>query len=823
MDYEKLGAFYLGRRYDFETDEVQPEPILYDAKDLTTHAVCVGMTGSGKTGLGVVLLEEALIDGIPVIAIDPKGDLGNLMLTFPKLRPEDFEPWIDEGEAARAGRTKSEHARFTADLWKKGLGKWDQKPARISKFAKSAERTLYTPGSRVGNPISVLKSFAAPAPAVAADDDALRERILSAASGLLGLLGIDADPLRSREHILISTLLEHAWRDGRGLDIPTLIHQIQSPPMERIGVMDIDSFFPSGDRFELAMTLNNLVASPGFDAWTEGDPLDIGKLLHTADGRPRLSILSIAHLSEAERMFFVTQLLNEVVAWMRAQPGSRSLRAILYMDEVFGYFPPTANPPSKKPMLTLLKQARAYGLGVVLATQNPVDLDYKGLSNAGTWFLGRLQTERDKARVLEGLEGASSAASARFDRAQMERTLAGLSSRVFVMNNVHEDEPVVFQTRWALSYLGGPLARDQIRELAHGGSGTTTAAAPAPAAKRGRTSAASRARAATEPETDDAAKRPTLPPDLEEAFLPITVRPSASERIVYRPFLAAKAMLHYARATAKVDEWQSAALITPLTEESVSSPWAQAIEIGASLPDLDDEPEAGASFAGLPRGTARAKNSGRWSKMLATQLYRQRPIIIIKSRKPKALSRVGESEGEFRGRLQGLVREARDLAVEKLRRRFAPKLVRMQERIRKAEMRVDVQKEQYSASKQQTAISLGATIVGALFGRKLGVGSVGRAATTARGASRAARERSDVARAEEKTEILREQLQQLEADFEGESHSLTAGSVDDIATEEIRVTARKSDTDIEELVLLWTPWRIDGEGIAEPAYEPFPA
>ncbi len=822
MDYEKLGAFYLGRRHDVESDQSQPEPILYDAKDLTTHAVCVGMTGSGKTGLGVVLLEEALIDGIPVIAIDPKGDLGNLMLTFPKLRPEDFEPWIDAGEAARAGRSPGEHARFTAELWKKGLAEWDQKPARIAKFAKSAERTLYTPGSRIGNPISVLKSFAAPAPAVAADDDALRERILSAASGLLGLLGIDADPLRSREHILVSTLLEHAWRNGRGLDIPTLIHQIQNPPMERIGVMDIDSFFPSGDRFELAMTLNNLVASPGFEAWTEGDPLDIGKLLHTADGRPRLSILSIAHLSEAERMFFVTQLLNEVVAWMRAQPGSRSLRAILYMDEVFGYFPPTANPPSKMPMLTLLKQARAYGLGVVLATQNPVDLDYKGLSNAGTWFLGRLQTERDKARVLEGLEGASSAASARFDRAQMERTLAGLGSRVFVMNNVHEDEPVVFQTRWALSYLAGPLARDQIRALAQGagrGAAATSAApaAAAPTPKRKRVAAPP----ASEPE--DAAKRPALPPDLEEAFLPITIRATANERIVYRPFLAAKAMLHYAKATAKVDEWQSAALVAPLDAENLASPWVEAREIGAALPDLDHEPEEAASFAELPRGAARAKNSARWSKMLASHLYRQRPITILKSRKPRALSQLGESEGEFRGRVQGLLREERDLAVEKLRRRFAPKLTRLQERIRKAEMHVDVQKEQYSASKQQTAISLGATIVGALFGRKLGVGSVGRATTAARGASRAARERSDVARAEEKTEILRDQLQQLEADFESDSRSLSSGSIDDVAIEEIRVAARKSDIDVEELVLLWTPWRIDGDGIAEPAHEPFPA
>ena len=275
-------------------------------------------------------------------------------------------------------------------------------------------------------------------------------------SSILGLIGIDADPIRSREHILLSTLLNRAWTEGRGLDLPALIQQVQKPPVERIGVLDLESFFPASERFELAMTLNNLLASPGFAVWSEGEPLDASRLLYTPDGQPRLSVLSIAHLSDAERMYFVTMLLNEVVSWVRSQPGSRSLRAILYMDEIFGYVPPTANPPSKRPMLTLLKQARAHGLGVVLATQNPVNLDYKGLSNAGTWFVGRLQTERDKARVMDGLEGASAGA---FDRAETDRLLSGLATRTFLMSNAHDDAPALFQTRWALSYLCGPLTR----------------------------------------------------------------------------------------------------------------------------------------------------------------------------------------------------------------------------------------------------------------------------------------------------------------------------------------------------------------------------
>jgi hypothetical protein len=447
-DFEKLGAFYLGRTYDVAERRANPELLLYSSRDLTKHAVCVGMTGSGKTGLCLTLLEEAAIDGIPAIAIDPKGDLANLLLTFPELQPADFQPWLDPGEIQRSGKTADELAADTAERWRQGLAEWGQDGARIARFRKAVDLAVYTPGSSIGLPLTVLRSFAAPPQAILDDADAFRERIAAAVSGLLALLGIDADPLASREHILLSSLFERAWRAGEELSMPALIREIQSPPINNIGIVDLETFFPAKERFELAMRLNNLLASPGFSGWMEGEPLDIGKLLYTSEGKPRLSVISIAHLSEAERMFFVTILLNEMLAWTRTQSGTSSLRAILYMDEIFGYFPPSANPPSKTPMLTLLKQARAFGVGIVLATQNPVDLDYKGLSNAGTWFLGRLQTERDQARVLDGLEGASAAAGARFDRQRAAATLSALGSRVFLMNNVHEDEPVVFQTRW---------------------------------------------------------------------------------------------------------------------------------------------------------------------------------------------------------------------------------------------------------------------------------------------------------------------------------------------------------------------------------------
>ncbi len=464
-DFEKLGMFYLGRGYDLEDATVLDDLLLYEAKDLTTHGICVGMTGSGKTGLCISLLEEAAIDGIPAIVIDPKGDMGNLMLTFPELEPKSFLPWIDRDEAARQGRTPEQHAAKVANMWRDGLADWGEGPERIARLREAADVAIYTPGSTSGMPVSVLGSFAAPSAELLADAGALGDRIESAVSGLLSLVGIDADPVRSREHILLANILSSAWSRGESLDLAGLIREIQDPPFDRVGVFDLESFYPSKDRFELAIALNNLLASPGFAAWMEGDPLDVRTLLYAPDGRPRISVMSIAHLSDAERMFFVTILLNEIVAWMRSQPGTSSLRALLYMDEIYGYFPPTAKPPSKKPMLTLLKQARAYGLGVLLATQNPVDLDYKGLSNTGTWFIGRLQTERDKLRVLDGLEGASVAAGTEFDRSQLDQILSGLGKRVFLMHNVHEDAPVIFHTRWAMSYLRGPLTAAQIQTL----------------------------------------------------------------------------------------------------------------------------------------------------------------------------------------------------------------------------------------------------------------------------------------------------------------------------------------------------------------------
>ncbi|MBN1590644.1 MAG: ATP-binding protein [Pirellulales bacterium] len=826
-NFEKLGAFYLGKSYDLDRGTLRDELLLYDAKDLTTHAVCVGMTGSGKTGLCLSLLEEAAIDGVPAIAVDPKGDLGNLLLAFPNLAPDDFLPWIDPSDAARVGQTPEQYASQTATSWRDGLADWGQTPERIARYCESVDRAIYTPGSNAGLPLTVLRSFAAPPPEVRKDDDAMRDRVGATVSGLLALLDIDADPVRSREHILIATVLDRTWRGGGSLDIPGLIHAIQKPPFETIGVFDLETFYPADDRLKLCMQLNNLLASPSFAGWMEGEPLDIKRLLHTPEGKPRLSIISIAHLSEGERMFFVTILLNEVLAWVRTQPGTSSLRAILYMDEVFGYFPPVANPPSKKPMLTLLKQARAYGLGVVLATQNPVDLDYKGLSNAGTWLLGRLQTERDKARVLEGLEGASAQAGASFDRAKMEATLAGLGRRVFLMNNVHDNEPTVFQTRWAMSYLRGPLTNSQIERLMASRkkdetSKTPTASADAPVLTLDdpRPEGIARQAAPRPEEPAAAAARPMLPKDVVERFMTPRRPLLQAVRLVYRPALLARARLHFARATYQVDVWQDRGLLRPLDDRLPADPWKS-----ASLLDLDvvawtAEPLPGAAFAAAPAELSREKSFSALANKLKAHLYQNETLIVWKCEELKQYSEAGESEGDFRARLAHMAREARDLEVEKLRESYTPKLATLERRIRSAEDRLAREKTQARKASYESVVSIGSSLLGALLGRKLASRTnVSRAATSMRSLGRAAAQRGDIGQVDEMIDDLKKQLAELEQRFERDMHEIERSlQIEQLALDALSVRPRKTDIVISELSVAWLPWHVDATGTAQPAF-----
>lgn len=801
-DFEKLGVFYLGRPYDLATKQGKPGWLLYDSKDLVTHAVCVGMTGSGKTGLCLALLEEAAIDNIPAIVIDPKGDLGNLLLTFPSLKGEDFQPWINEDEARKKGLSPADYATAQAELWTKGLASWQEDGARIQRLRDAADFSIYTPGSTAGLPVSILKSFAAPGQDVLDDAELLRERISTTVTSLLGLLGIEADPIQSREHILLSTILDRTWREGKDLDLAALIHAIQSPPLAKIGVLDMDSFFPSKERFALAMRLNNLLAAPGFQAWLEGEALDVQSLLYTASGKPRITIFSIAHLNDAERMFFVTLLLSQMVGWMRAQSGTTSLRALLYMDEIFGYFPPVANPPSKLPLMTLLKQARAFGLGVVLATQNPVDLDYKGLANTGTWFIGRLQTERDKARVLEGLEGASAGAGKKFDRGRMEQILAGLGNRIFLMNNVHEDEPVVFETRWCLSYLRGPLTRGQIKILMDPRRRESVDGRGEPAATPSASPNVSR--------LAPHAARPILPPDVPQQFIPLRGSAPQESTLVYAPMLLGVAQVRFADAKSGIDHFRAVRLLAPISDGAVPVDWDHAVAADLAPEDLESSPQDGAQFLPLPGSAAKSKNYADWSRDFAGWLFRTQKIEMLKSPSSKTVSTPGESERDFRVRLQQAGREQRDRAAETLRQKYAPKIAALQDRVRRAEQAKAKQQSESRASQVQAAFSVGASILGAFLGRKtISATNIGRAATAIRSAGRVLKETQDVGQAEDNVAALQQQLVDLESQFKSESDALAA-AIDPLTErlESLSIKPGKSNIAVKLVVLAWTPhWR----------------
>jgi hypothetical protein len=806
QDYEQLGAFYLGRPYNLKAQKPEDGLILYDSKDLVTHAVCVGMTGSGKTGLCLTLLEEAAMDSVPVIAIDPKGDLANLLLTFPELNGDAFAPWVNEDEARRNGASVEQFAAQQAELWKNGLAKWGQDGERIRRLRETADFVIYTPGSSAGLPLSIMKSFEVPPAAIMEDGELLRERIGTTVTSLLGLLGIEADPIRSREHILLSTIIGASWKDGNNLDLAALIQAIQQPPFTKIGVMDLESFYPGKERFELAMVINNLLAAPGFSAWMEGEPLDIGNLLYSPSGRPRVSIISIAHLSDAERMFIVSLLLNQTLGWMRQQSGTTSLRAILYMDEIFGYFPPVANPPSKQPLLTLLKQARAFGLGVVLATQNPVDLDYKGLANTGTWFIGRLQTERDKARVLEGLEGAAVTQGAKFDRQAMEETLAGLGNRIFLMNNVHEDQPVVFETRWAMSYLRGPLTRNQIKQLMDPLKSGAGVVAPARAASPSAPRAASAPSAA-----GPAGARPLLPPEIKQYFVQVRSNRPAGHTLVYSPMVIGATDIHFTDSKAGVDAAQSAVFLAPITTDPIPVNWEAAAESDLDPNELEKSPTESAGFAEIPALAGKAKSYDAWGKDLINFLYRNRTLDLLKSNYYERFSSSDESERDFRIRLQQLVREERDTEVEKLRQKYAPKMAALEEKIRKAELAAEREAEQAQSAKMDTLLSVGSAIaqfgMSALFGRKMtSVSNVSRATTAARKYTRQRSQSSDVGRAEETIEAHTQQLQELEAEFQAETEALK--SRNDPASEvfdRVQIRPKKKDITLRLIALAWAP------------------
>ena len=801
-----MPELHLGGLVDPATHERTGEDVRVETDDLTTHGVIVGMTGSGKTGLGVVLIEEVLRAGLPALLIDPKGDLTNLRLAFPDLAPADFRPWIDDAQAKSAGASADDFAAQQATTWKDGLAGWGYGPEQIRELRDAADVTIYTPGSRSGVPINVVGSLQAPA---TDDAEIVADEIEGFVSGLLGLVGIDADPLSSREHILLSNLIQHSWSSGTSIDLPTLVGMVQQPPIRKLGVFELDQFFPPADRTKLAMRLNGLLASPAFAAWGDGQPLDVQQLLYGPDGRPRAAVVTTAHLSDEERQFVTSMLLAKLVTWMRRQSGTTDLRALLYMDEVAGYLPPTANPPTKKPIMLLMKQARAFGVGVVLSTQNPVDVDYKALSNAGTWMIGRLQTDRDKQRLLDGM----SAAAGTVDVGAVGDTISGLAKREFVLRRAGKDQPEVFTTRWAMSYLRGPMTRDQIAQL-------TTAAEPGPAVA---TPEAPATASAAAPVADDLPGVAPGPIDADAT----PVMPEVASGVAVRwvdvaaPWLAevgadaaatsleaavvARIQLHYDDTKADlVHDAEYEAVLFPLAEQVDVT---RAVGVDYDDRDLRDAAPHAVTYRLSDAPIAQAAFWKRIERDLVDHLTRSQRLDLPVNRDLKLFGRPGETDEEFATRCAQFADEQADAELADLRDKYEAKATTLRGRLEAASDSADVAAEQHKARERDDLLSSAGSILGGLLGgrRSRGglLGQLGRAAGQ-RSRTGAAGERVEAA--QNKVARLESQLADLEAELAEELTEIDARWMDkakQITT--VAIPLERTDVKMTHLALAWIP------------------
>ena len=828
-----MASFYLGQEHDLAEGQTLEQAVHYDARNLTTHAVCLGMTGSGKSGLGVVLLEEAALDGIPSLVIDPKGDMTNLLLTFPDLEPQDFSPWVNPDDAHRKELSLEAYAAQVAGQWRDGLAGSGQGPDRIRRLKEAADFTIFTPGSSAGHQLSILHTLKAPLLSWEDEGELLRDKIEGVVSALLGLIGVDADPVRSREHILLSNIFEDAWRKGRDLDLAQVILHVQKPPFAQLGVFPMDTFFPEKDRLELAMLLNGLMASPSFADWIEGQPLDIDGLLHSSSGKPQFSVFYIAHLSDAEKQFFVTLLLEQVLSWMHTQSGTTSLRALLYMDELFGYLPPyPANPPTKKPLLTLLKQARAFGLGLILATQNPADLDYKALSNAGTWFVGRMQADRDKQRLLDGLEGVQTAQE-RPSRGELDRIISALGSRLFLLHSVHEDKPVVFHTRWAMSYLCGPLTRPQIQELmeSHPLPQEPEPEALEPGVPVAPISAPLPPVPAPEPESAYAQVPPQLPSSVKQVFLPVRVPlndalahsalPAAPQEghLVYEPALLGLAELRFAHTKSRQTQTEEVAYLLRLEGGELVVDW-DAARVKLDVESLERSAKPGASFAELPPELGEARRYTRLKDEFSDYLYYNSSLILWYNPHVKIYSEPGEGAKAFQRRCRKAVEEAHEAEAEKLRDKYERELDRLEDRQRREERELAGDRIDYDARKQEELLSGVESVLG-LFSRRRSSRSLSTASRKRRMTRQA---RADIEESEQVIAELEEQIKELEREARSELEELAeewAALIDEV--EEIEVRPRRADVRIDLFALAWIPrWEVRAghQPLVLPAFEP---
>ncbi len=787
--YEKLDLFYLGREVDPASGKTSTIPLLYKNKHLTTHAAILGMTGSGKTGLGVCLLEEAALDRLPAIVIDPKGDMANLLLTFPGMRPDDFKPWLDPARAEQKGVSLDELARDTAETWERGIASWDQDKERVARLRTSVDFTVFTPGSSTGNPVSVLDSLEAPGPEILADSSTAAGVVNSTVSSLLALIGLEADPLTSREHILLSSIILHFWRDQTDLSLESLIGHVVNPPFEQVGVFSVDGFFPQARRMDLAMRLNNILASPAFGSWTEGESLRIDSLLYRPDGTPRMSIFSIAHLSESERMFFVTMLLGRLISWMRRQEGSSGLRCLLYMDEIFGYFPPVGNPPTKEPMLLLVKQARAYGLGIVLATQNPVDLDYKGLANIGTWFVGRLQTRQDQDKVMAGIAGGTGGPT----RSEVRRILGDMRGRTFLMQSAHLDEPVLFETRWVLSYLKGPISLTELDRLVPPKNSSGAHPASSAVVSGSGMTAGTFARLP-----------PVVPGRIAQVFV---LPPVPVPDLQYVPWLAGSATVRLYNQSRGIDQRREVSLKVPLGNTIAELDWANGVVNRITSRQLSEKAPEGMLYGRLPADFSGVRSLGSVGRDLADYLYHNSSLTLKRVRKLKLESRPDETDSAFQQRIVDHLRRKREAEVAKIERKFQKRQQTLSRRLEKVYARLEKEKSDVWARGLDTVLSFGIALFGAVAGRKaISMTTASRSARGVRSAGRVLKEKGDVRAVREEAR----RLEQETADLGREMQEMLAAVADrfdpvNYPVETFSITPRRSDIFDITVSLQWEP------------------
>lgn len=779
--YEKLGLFYLGQEVDSASFEPNDALTVLKNKQLTTHAAIIGMTGSGKTGLGMALLEEAAMDNIPALVIDPKGDMGNLCLAFPHLDVDQFQPWVAD-EARAKGVELATYAQERADLWRDGLEKSHQLLERVARLA-AVEKTIYTPGNRAGVSLNILGSLDAPPAAIMTDADGFASYLKTTVSSLLALVGMEANPVESKAYILLVQLLNQAWLKGENVSLEDLIARIISPGFQKIGLLPLNRFFPSDERFALASRFNAILAAPTFQPWLEGEALDIQRLLYDDQGKAKIAIVSIAHLNDEERQFFVAILLNKYLAWMRRQSGTSTLKTLLYMDEIAGFFPPNKNPPSKEPMLLMLKQARAFGIGVVLSTQNPVDLDYKGLSNIGTWFIGRLQTRQDIDRVVDGLSGKL---GSRLTKADIRSLLTQLQPRTFFLQSAHLDEVRLFRTRWVMSYLKGPLKRDEITRLMQ-------------SKQTGQPDS-------TEDETANAVKAPTARVDdgydryvaLDSSIIQyIELDPSGQNR--YCPSLIAQVTLHFFNQSKGMDVQQQHVLQLPVTAQDATLDWAQA-ETMASIDwhHFMTQAPSTATYASVPTWIASDKGLKATSQDLKTWLYQNHKLSLFRTKEaPKLESNPGESLADFKVRLNDLLSEQKEAAIETLQQRYAKKEATLLDRLSRAQAQVDKERSDSSSSMMNAGIAL----LSALLGKRPSASSIGQVLT--RG-TKVLKERSDIRRAQDKVENIQDDIQQLADELADQVDALaTTFDVNQRDIEPFAIQLKRNHIDVEKIALVW--------------------